>query len=178
MYTLLSLLWLVVPIVLCTACKHRDNTYIRKLQREVRHNRLHDSFYIYMDPEFSNTKTYEEVPAEYRKPTFSLFPDLKRSERRCPKKEETIKLCPHYLEMQYDENRIPNIIIQAKCRCKQCLHINKSHSSRCEQMKYYTRVYRVTGCDENTGFYTYEEVWEPVAVGCQCKIRPVPKTVS
>ena len=78
-----------------------------------------------------------------------------------------ISSCPHHYELNYDENRRPKELIEAKCNCDEntpCL--NSTETSRCLPVKYYITVLRKNGCSGNTS--TYTKAVEPITVGCTC----------
>jgi len=80
---------------------------------------------------------------------------------------EDQQVCPSYFVMEYDSFRIPDTMVQAQCRCRDCLDDSDSHELReCKKIHYYTRVLRVVNCVN--GVYVYDEVWEPISVGCHC----------
>ena len=72
-----------------------------------------------------------------------------------------ISSCPHHYVLNYDENRRPKELVEAKCNC-----VNSTVSSRCVPVKYYITVLRKNGCSGNT--FTYTEAVEPITVGCTC----------
>ena len=83
--------------------------------------------------------------------------------------------CPHYLQLDVDENRIPKVLLKAKCKCTECFRSDGHRTDEpdqtglgCKEVYHYAIVMRATGCQEN-GEMKYEEVLEPVAVGCACK---------
>lgn len=105
---------------------------------------------------------------------------LNITESTCPTHHHHVETpCPHYYVLDVDENRIPKVILQAKCKCDKCLDMDKSFSEHshpgCSPVQYFSRVLRVTGC--HNGILKYSEVWEPVAVACTCRSqRHIPVT--
>ena len=75
--------------------------------------------------------------------------------------------CPHHYVMNYDENRRPKKLIEAKCNCDQntpCL--NGTETFRCMPVKYNITVLRKNGC--SGGIHTYTTAIESITVGCTC----------
>ena len=84
-----------------------------------------------------------------------------------------LSMCPHHYVINYDTNRRPKRILEAKCNCnleKRCLNGNKH--SRCVPVKYYTNVLRKSGCDSKRQKFTYKHVIEAITVGCTCAYQP------
>lgn len=81
--------------------------------------------------------------------------------------------CPWKFVKNFDVNRIPNEIYEAKCRTSTCLSsgIEGCIQQRCEEVKYFTWVKRKTGPSR------YEKMLEPISVGCTCACAYLP-TVS
>ena len=75
--------------------------------------------------------------------------------------------CPHHFMLNFNENRRPKVLIEAKCNCDEntpCL--NGTKASRCVPLKYYITVLRKNGCSGDTS--TYTKAVEPITVGCTC----------
>ena len=75
--------------------------------------------------------------------------------------------CPHHYVINYDPNRRPTTLLEAKCNCNGHMNcLNGDEGSRCVPVKYYTHVLRKSGCDGH--YYTYTKTVEPITVGCTC----------
>ena len=75
--------------------------------------------------------------------------------------------CPHHYVINYDKNRRPKTLVEAKCNCNlstPCL--GGAETSRCVPIKYYISVLRKDGCAG--GVYTYTPTTESINVGCTC----------
>ena len=78
-----------------------------------------------------------------------------------------ISSCPHHYVLNYDANRRPKKLVEAKCNCdKNTPCLNGTETSRCVPVKYYITVLRKNGCSGNTT--TYTKAVEPITVGCTC----------
>ncbi|XP_052074442.1 uncharacterized protein LOC127712179 [Mytilus californianus] len=138
--------------------------FFRKLKR-----RLHDSFgsLTHLTQQTVRRSTNEGQKYVHKR---HISDDPK--EGRCPRNKYVEESCPHYFVLDVDDNRIPEVILQAKCKCSKCLELNSygsfqnSSYAGCETVDYYSRVLRVTNCVN--GYFKYDEVWEPVAVACRC----------
>lgn len=86
--------------------------------------------------------------------------------------------CPWYVEMSYDENRIPKVIARARCSCKTCSlrsdvapeFNNAFKSYKCRSVYFYMKVLRRRKYCEPDGYYKYEVITEKVPVGCTCVV--------
>ena len=120
------------------------------------------------------TSTFHIIP-EYRNQRADLYSKLNNmssSKRqtiygnsRCRelKKDSELKLtCPWYVYLEYDENRIPQIMAKAECTCRECIKV----AGYCEKVYTYVNVIR-RYC--TSAEYDYKLAMEPVPVGCTCK---------
>ncbi|XP_069136085.1 uncharacterized protein [Argopecten irradians] len=148
-----------------TVCHPPSAAEYRRLERSYRGNeyrsRIHESFGM-LEP----LRTLTNIPVQYVDKKYlridgdSACPDLISS---------NAPLCPSYFVMEYDQFRIPDTMVQAECRCRNCQEESSDSEfiRECKKINYYTRVFRVVGCTDNN-VYRYEEVWEPISVGCHC----------
>lgn len=138
----------------------RNPSSVRKLARGLSRYKLKDlpeSFYL-MD-KLRNKVT---VPPQYKG---SVYVNLDNENTTCPATlENKLHVCPGYKVMEYDRFRIPSMMLQVHCKCNGCLG---SPDKACVRLFYYTRVLRVTGCNEK-GVYVYDYFWEKVSNGCVC----------
>ncbi|KAK3609475.1 hypothetical protein CHS0354_022232 [Potamilus streckersoni] len=77
--------------------------------------------------------------------------------------------CPFHLVMNRDPNRIPAILMEARCNCNRdetC--IGGDINSRCAPIKYFVRAMRKTALCGIDGYYEYKHTLEPITVGCTC----------
>ena len=70
--------------------------------------------------------------------------------------------CPWYYVINHSGDRYPRDIAEARCRCQYGAGLGGE--TACEQVKYFIRVLRKTGCTNGT--YDYTNGWQSVAVGC------------
>lgn len=99
---------------------------------------------------------------------------------RCPSKTDVLSgpkfrtsICPTYRVTDVDVNRIPQTIVQRRCKCTDCLSVLDSTLgsrgfSRCVPTFQYQMVLRRVGCVD--GVFEYKPVMEPFVVGCSCKL--------
>lgn len=124
-------------------------------------------------------KTDRQIPAEFksnRTLNFDWIPKM------CPL-ERNDNPCPHYYVLDVDDNRIPKILLQAKCRCSECSindGMRKGESSfECAEVFYYPLVMRATKCSGDTNSQMqFEEVLESVSAGCACKRKRLKSKMS
>ena len=85
--------------------------------------------------------------------------------------------CSHHYIINYDPNRRPTTIFEARCNCNETMRcLDGDQGSRCVPIIYYTHVLRKSGCDGK--HFTYKQIVEPVTVGCTCaypKVHPASK---
>ncbi|XP_022344402.1 interleukin 17-like protein [Crassostrea virginica] len=138
----------------------RNPSSLRKLERGLRTSKLKDlpeSFYL-----MENLRNNKNISEEY---SDRLYINLDQESTECPRTlENGMDLCPGYKVMEYDRFRKPYVMLQVHCKCTNCIGLNK----RCQPLYYYTRVLRVTGCNER-GVYNYDYYWERVSNGCVCR---------
>ena len=150
----------------------RFNRIVRRhVQLNQMRQRVHDSFLMVQT---LNLRTAMHVPSEFINKQIVGFD----GNRACPHNVSLImrlsyQMCPSYYVMEYDNFRIPETMVQAKCQCTTCLSLNHNTSDQnsdirrsCQPIYYYDRVLRVIGCYR--GVYRYGDVWERISVGCQC----------
>ncbi|KAL3857116.1 hypothetical protein ACJMK2_011811 [Sinanodonta woodiana] len=80
--------------------------------------------------------------------------------------------CPFHLVMNRDPNRIPAVLMEARCNCNNdepC--IGGDVNSRCAPIKYFVRAMRKTALCGADGFYEYKHTLEPISVGCTCTME-------
>ncbi|KAK3585338.1 hypothetical protein CHS0354_004604 [Potamilus streckersoni] len=153
------------------SCQFPTTRQLNRLDERFKNSRLfrreiHESFSLLNTSIMNPIRQLSNVPAEFIK-KMEIGID---SNRECPSLSEyssgqPIKICPHYFVIEYDEFRVPVTLAQARCRCEGCLGIS---GRVCQPIYYNTRVLRVVDCNRK-GFYEYNEVWEPIAVGCSCE---------
>ncbi|KAL3858266.1 hypothetical protein ACJMK2_012862 [Sinanodonta woodiana] len=148
--------------------KQINRVFDRKENSRLFRREIHESFSLLNKSIMNPIRQLSSVPAEYIK-KMEIGID---SNRECPSLSEynsgqPIKICPHYFVIEYDEFRVPVTLAQARCRCDDCLGVS---DKVCQPIYYNTRVLRVVNCNKK-GFYEYDEVWEPIAVGCSCEKR-------
>ena len=86
----------------------------------------------------------------------------------------TSPTCPANTIMNYDENRMPNVLVETVCGCTKCIGradvaYRNGNFRSCALITEYIMVYRRVRCVY--GRFVYDRVWEPVKVGCPCSIR-------
>ena len=130
---------------------------------------LHPSYYIL--PQY---KQYIEQQLDK-----STSPNefIQYGDHQCPKSisqlstEQNIQdqsLCPWYNVMNYDPDRYPSYLIEARCKCKTCTGIDPGSGAGCQPVYYNIPVLRrSTSCLAN-GQYKYDKGWQRITVGCTC----------
>ena len=76
-------------------------------------------------------------------------------------------LCPWYYIYNVDEDRFPETLTEARCRCDECLD---NAMVPCERINYNLLVLRknTTVCDGD--YYTYDVGYQSIGVGCTCAV--------
>ena len=91
-----------------------------------------------------------------------------------------VSLCPWYIELNYNKLRYPSILMNAKCKCPNCIGIKKHGSKpderKCESITIKEKVLRRDLTEKGTpkcedGKASYVETWEDVPIACSCVIR-------
>jgi len=80
-------------------------------------------------------------------------------------------VCRWHYVLNFDVNRRPQSLIEARCNCKHHQCAGSLPGSRCVPVFYYARVLRKAGCDVSTRTFVYRHTTEPIAVGCTCAVR-------
>ncbi|XP_046559992.1 interleukin 17-like protein [Haliotis rubra] len=76
-----------------------------------------------------------------------------------------LSTCPHYTVLNYDPNRIPQLVFEARCRCKTCLTETGSSKGQCKPVYYYRHVLQK---DTNKAKECYFRKVKAFSVGCHC----------
>ena len=101
--------------------------------------------------------------------------------RKCKINKKSTQLmerstCPWYLEANFDKQRYPQNLVNARCKCpRRCLQMKSKHG-KCEPMVIKMKVLRRDLSDSgvplcSNGLAIYSNTWEDIAVGCTCEIR-------
>ena len=120
------------------------------------------------------TASFHIIP-EYRNQNAELYSNLNKM---LPTKQQTIfgtprckaakrdpdlnLTCPWYVNLDYDENRLPQTMAKAECTCDECIKV----TGYCEKVYTYQTVIR-RYCISDT--FEYRLAMEPVPVGCTCR---------
>ncbi|XP_046556543.1 interleukin 17-like protein [Haliotis rubra] len=166
------LLVILVATPLCSA-QRRSRRCREPMNRKMDiDDRLRDSFYQ-GPPLLDTVANFSTIPDQFVRVRHTIF----AGEPQCPTWEEAVRLhegkvCPFHYVLNYDENRIPNTVVETECNCVECLRPDNGPSNLmdCLPIIYYTKVFRRTGCVE--GVYRYAAIWEPLKIGCQCAHAP------
>lgn len=81
-----------------------------------------------------------------------------------------IALCPFSYYRNYDVNRVPRTLLEARCTCEE----PGLAGTLCQEVVYHVRVVRRSGCGAD-GYFTYRAVYEPVSVACVAVVLPKPR---
>ncbi|XP_071105048.1 uncharacterized protein [Haliotis cracherodii] len=76
-----------------------------------------------------------------------------------------LSTCPHYTVLNYDHNRIPQLVFEAKCSCKTCLSETGSSKGQCKPVYYYRHVLQK---DTEKAKECYFRKVKAFSVGCHC----------
>lgn len=169
----------VSAIAMPLTCKRPNKATMGKIKSDYiikRGSYFSDSFNLLYK---HNKRTDRQIPAEFksnRTLNFEWIPKM------CPL-ERNDNPCPHYYALDVDDNRIPKMLLQAKCRCSECSlndGVNKGERSfECSEVFYYPLVMRVTKCsNESDSRMQFEEVLESVSAGCACKRKRLKSKMS
>lgn len=110
--------------------------------------------------------------------------DVVPSGHGCPEQTEKSghvsgrSLCPWFVDMNRQRDRIPYLIPQARCKCHRCLNVAVESSleryTRCEYHYHHMQVLRRLTC--KNGFYVYKIHSEAIPVACICVHRKIAMT--
>ena len=105
----------------------------------------------------------------------SKLPDTRDAELR------DRSTCPWYYVINEDRTRHPQLLAEARCKCRWCVEDAGRADRGCERVTYPLPVLRRKGC--TNGVYEYVEENVDVSVGCVCsklavKISPPQTTVD
>lgn len=176
---IMVILILQTCVATTSPCRHPAKRKLRKIKIEFLKNRSRtysDSFNILY---INEKKNYYQIDDKFKSQRTMHISWLNKN---CPKYDYE-NPCPHYFALDVDDNRIPNVLLQAKCKCSECLQKDgnrpKHHDQTglgCREIYHYSVVMRATKCSDE-GEMLFEEVYEPISVGCACK-RPKRITMS
>ncbi|XP_071105061.1 uncharacterized protein [Haliotis cracherodii] len=89
----------------------------------------------------------------------TFFSRLSNSE--CPTRlPKSSVLCPHYVVLNFDRNRIPNVIYEARCKCSKCLEMQ---TKECRPVYFLRSVLQ-----RKTSRSCFERKVIAISLGCQC----------
>ena len=102
---------------------------------------------------------------------------IQYGDRQCPKSISQLSsndniqdqsLCPWYNVMNYDPDRYPSYLIEARCKCTTCTGIDPSSGAACQPVYYNVPVLRRSYSCLPNGQYKYDKGWQKITVGCTC----------
>jgi len=79
-------------------------------------------------------------------------------------------LCPWYNVMNYDPDRYPSILIEARCKCTTCTGVDPGSGAGCQPVYYNVPVLRRSDKCLPNGQYQYNKGWQKITVGCTCSM--------
>ena len=122
----------------------------------------------------------------YNSLNYTVYGDRNCPEEIKPGTQELmdISLCPWFIELDYDQQRYPRILLRAKCRCKHCVNIGKYKSDTeetiCKSVTVKKKVLRrklsAHGrpvCKD--GKAVYVSAWEDIPIACACALHVAEK---
>jgi hypothetical protein len=122
-------------------------------------------------------------PGSFRRNSGILFEADYSCPMKSPKDPQTdVKdrgLCPWYFVKNVDDRRIPRTLLEARCKCQDCIDSGRTPTGRnrqCEPLYYGLRVMRRVEVGNQTKKYTVD--WETIAVGCTCAFKRFASTTS
>ena len=96
-----------------------------------------------------------------------------------------ISICPWFVDLDYDKQRYPRILLKAKCRCEQCVKIGNYRSATeetvCKHVTVKEKVLRrqlsphqgTSICKD--GKAVYLSTWEEIPIACACALNVAEK---
>ena len=138
----------------------------------------HDKFYRFSREELKSDDISSFLPIS----SGQLYGDM-----TCPSKlpdtsdTELRSTCPWYYVINVDDRRHPQLLAEARCKCRGCVEDAGRADRGCERVTYPLPVLRRTGCTD--GVYEYAADIAVVSVGCVCsklrvKISPPQTTME
>ncbi|KAH3787931.1 hypothetical protein DPMN_166058 [Dreissena polymorpha] len=85
--------------------------------------------------------------------------------KMCPDKNNSEVECPAHYVLNRDLNRIPEVMVHAKCNCKECI-LSPKETNGCKLVTVLTPVMR-----RNESSCDYTSMLEAVPVSCECAIK-------
>ncbi|KAK2144146.1 hypothetical protein LSH36_781g00000, partial [Paralvinella palmiformis] len=79
-------------------------------------------------------------------------------------------LCPWYNVMNYDPDRYPSNLIEARCKCTTCTGVDPGSGAGCQPIYYNLPVLRRSNNCLPNGQYIYNKGWQKITVGCTCSM--------
>ena len=148
---------------------------------------------FYIHPKLARKFTKRKSVSNLHLNNSSVKQSLIYGTRKCPKSISKRKhdvmdtsSCPWYIVLTYDEMRYPSTLINAKCKCRNCIgvekNVSKSRERNCEPITIKQKVLRRELTERGTlickdGVASYLETWEDVPIACLCVSRRTKKIV-
>ena len=91
---------------------------------------------------------------------------------KCNHRRNTGSTCPHFMVLDYDDLRIPEVLAKAQCSCRLC---RTPHSNACQLIESFVPVIRKY-CDSTDSGEMVFKYWvdiEKVGVGCTCLMNQI-----
>jgi len=77
-------------------------------------------------------------------------------------------LCPWYNVVNYDPDRYPVELVEARCKCSTCIGVDSASGAGCQPLYYNVPVLRRSNTCLTNGRYKYDKGWQKILVGCTC----------
>lgn len=131
--------------------------------------KLHPSYYMlpqlhpFIREKLARSESTKEFPLYGRQECPRSLHDISGE-----KNVQDRSLCPWYNVLSHNPDRYPVDIVEARCKCTNCIGVGAQSGAGCEPVYYNVPVlWRTNTCLED-GSYKYENGWQKIAVGCTC----------
>ncbi|XP_067667621.1 uncharacterized protein [Haliotis asinina] len=101
-----------------------------------------------------------------------------QQDSKCPRNgfsgTPPLSTCPHYTMLNFDPNRIPQLVFEARCRCKTCLTATGNSKGQCKPVYYYRHVLQKDTTKDEECYFRKVKAF---SVGCHCigySVQPGP----
>lgn len=149
----------------CSGAKDRPRDYLHAEWSALHYNAtIHESFYM--------TPVYRSAIKDMLKYTGETFYYSGKQFLDCSADAssdaalEHRSLCPWFWNLNYDGDRYPDKLAEARCSCEDC----DAGRKQCERINYNIIVLRKNEEKCTDDYYEYEMGYQPVSVGCTCAL--------
>ena len=133
---------------------------------------------------YNDSEVGPDISEHYQSQNYYIYGERNCSAEIKPDSQNILDMCPYFVELNYDANRFPQILLNSRCRCENCIGIPKDLSrteeTMCKAITVKERVLRRQLTPKGkprckNGKAWYEPAWEDIPIACACVINVAEK---